>query len=226
MDPRFEIQTNAHLLADWRGSSSQGALTHAEAMRLRAIASVTRRDQFLAGRWLAKKMLAEAQGGSPGDWSISAEGHAKPVVVGHDLHLSISHSGPFVACCIADHAVGIDVEKTDRARPLADMATLVCSGLEQIALRALNGDALTQHFFQLWTGKEARLKQLDLPFGMDALRTIHMAPAEKTEADLGTWYFMGQHQVMLSLAARSVGRARARWPADWVVGPAQWHRYI
>nr|WP_295777191.1 4'-phosphopantetheinyl transferase superfamily protein [Rhodoferax sp.] len=201
-------------------------MTHAEKIRLQAIASLNRREQFLAGRWLAKNMLAEAQGGSPSDWCISADGHAKPIVVGHDLQLSISHSGPFLACCIADHAAGIDVERFDQARPVGDMATLVCSGPEQSALRALQGDALTQQFYKLWTCKEARLKQLGSPFDMDALRAIQTEPTEEVDAHVGTLSFLGEQNVMLSLAVEGLPRLHARWPAHWVAGPTQWHRYI
>ena len=226
MDPRFEIQTCAHVLADWRTSSSERALTHGEKIRLETIASVRRREQFLAGRWLAKKMLAEARGGSPEDWHIDADTQTKPGVVGHSLQLSISHSGSYVACCVAEHAAGIDVECFDRLRPVADMATLVCSGPEQDALRALQGDALTQHFFQLWTCKEARLKQLGASFDVNALRALHMAPVEAADAHVGTWRFLGQQNVMLSLAVKGLSRLHARWPEHWVVSPTQWHRYI
>jgi 4'-phosphopantetheinyl transferase len=195
-------------------------------MRLQTIASISRREQFLAGRWLAKKMLAEVHGGSPEDWRIDADGQKKPSVMGHDLQLSIAHSGPFVACCISDHTAGIDVERIDRVRPVVEMATLVCSGHEQNALRGLQGKELTQQFYQLWTCKEARLKQLGAPFDMKALRAIHMAPTEGAEAEVGTWCFLGQQNVMLSLAAEGLSRLHARWPAHWVAGPTQWHRYI
>lgn len=226
MDPRFEIQTCASLLSDWQAKPQAFALTRQELARAHAIGSTVRRDQFLAGRLLAKKMLAEAQGGLPTDWCISADGHAKPMVVGHDLQLSISHSGPFVACCIADHAAGIDVERLDRVRPVADMATLVCSADEQSTLHPLQGDALTLRFLQLWTCKEARLKQSGLPFDMQALGSIHMVPVTEADAHVGTWHFSGQQQVTLSLAVQGLSRVCARWPADWVVGSTQWYRYI
>jgi 4'-phosphopantetheinyl transferase len=195
-------------------------------MRLQAIASITRREQFLAGRWLAKNMLVEARGGSPEDWHIDADAQKKPSVMGHDLELSIAHSGPFVACCISDHTVGIDVERIDRVRPVVDVATLVCSGHEQTVLHGLQGNELTQHFYQLWTCKEARLKQLGAAFDMNALRAIQIAPTEGAEAQVGTWYFLGRQNVVLSLAAGGLSRLQARWPAHWVAGPTQWHRYI
>jgi 4'-phosphopantetheinyl transferase len=226
VDPRFEIHTCAHLLAEWRSHSSESALTHEEEIRLQAIASINRREQFLAGRWLAKKMLTEVAGGSPESWCIDADSQTKPRVVGHDLQLSISHSGPFVACCIAGLACGIDVERGDHARPVAEMAALVCSGQEQGALSNVAGHALTQHFLQLWTCKEARLKQLGLPFDVNALRSIQMEPVDPVHAQVGTWRFFGQHNVVLSLAVEGLSRLRARWPADWTAGTTQWHCYI
>ena len=202
------------------------ALTQQERARAQAIGSVSRREQFLAGRWLAKTMLAEVQGGAPEDWKIDAHAHAKPRVIGHDLQLSISHSGPLVACCIANRAVGIDIEGFDRARPVAEMASLVCSEHEQSSLRPLHVDALTQRFFQLWTAKEARLKQLGASFDIGALRAIQMAPSERSKAHAGTWCFLGQQKVMLSLAVEDMSCVSVRWPADWVAGPMQWHTYI
>lgn len=226
MDPRFEIQTCESLLSDWRARSHEAALSLEERIRAQAIVSPARREQFLAGRWLVKRMLAEAQGGSPEDWRISADGHGKPGVVGHDLQLSIAHSGPFVACCIADQAVGIDVERLDRVRPITDMAALVCSADEQSALHALHGDAVGERFFQLWTCKEARLKQWGLPFDVVALRGIHMVPVESAEAQVGTWCFFGQQKVMLSLAIEGLSQLRTQWPSHWVASPMQGCRYI
>ena len=226
MDPSFEIDTTEQVLADWRLNSSESALTHDEKMRLQTVASIARREQFLAGRWLAKKMLAEVGGGCPEDWRIDAGGQAKPGVIGHDLQLSISHSGPYVACCIAGSACGIDVERIDRPRPVADMATLVCSGQEQDALRNLQGSAQTQHFLRLWTCKEARLKQLGLPFDLNGLRTIQMSPAKEVDAQVVTWSLLGQPNGVLSLAVDGLSRLHARWPAHWAAGPAQWRRYI
>ena len=225
MDPRLEIQTCAYLLTEQRASPDGFALSDGEKMRARAIVSTTRRAQFLAGRWLAKQMLARALGGSPQDWRISAEPNEKPRVIGHDLQLSIAHSGPFVACCIADQAVGIDVERLDRVRPIADMSTLVFSEHEQNALRGLRGEAAVVRFFQLWTCKEARLKQLGLPFDLSTLRTIQVAPVESAEAQVGTWCFLGPERVMLSLAVQGLSQLHVRWPAHWVAEPIHWHRY-
>lgn len=226
MDPHFEIATCASLLSEWRTKSFEFALTQQERARTQAIGSNARREQFLAGRWLAKKMLVQAQGGSPEDWHIEADARTKPSVIGRRLQLSISHSGTFVACCIADHSAGIDVEGFDRSRPVADMATLVCSAHEQIELHALQGDALTRHFLRLWTCKEARLKQSGASFDVNALCTIQMVPVKRTEADVGTWCFLGHQKVVLALAVKDVSRVIARWPAEWVAGPVQWHSYI
>lgn len=226
MDPQFEIATCTSLLSEWRSKTFEFAFTQQEALRAEAIVSTARREQFLAGRWLAKKMLVQSCGGAPESWQIDADGSAKPGVIGHDLQLSISHSGPYVACCIADHAVGIDIEGFGHERPVVDLATLACSAREQSALRSLQGDALNQSFFQLWTCKEARLKQFGASFDLNAMCALETMPAERAQAQVGTWCFMGQQKVMLSLAVEGLSRVSGRCPAGWVVGPAQWQTYI
>lgn len=69
-----------------------------------------------------------------------------------DLHLSISHSGGWVVCAVADVPVGIDLELPRPVRP-------------GLAARWFDTDeqALTAHdssaFFDLWMVKEAVLKE-------------------------------------------------------------------
>lgn len=219
------MHTCASVLADWRATSSESALSPDETARAQAIGSAARREQFLAGRWLARTLLAQAQGGRPTDWNISADGYRKPSVMGHDLQLSIAHSGAFVACCVASRAVGVDVERMDRVRPVPDMAELVCSETEQSALRELHGAALTQQFLQLWTCKEARLKQRGMPFSTESLRAIQTEPAAGGQAHVATWVF-ALHNVVLSVAVDDLSQLHAQWPADWVADSVHWHRYI
>lgn len=225
MDPRFAVQTCEALLADWQSSTDGGALSQDEDLRVQAIASVGRRQQFLAGRWLARTMLCDALGGAPTDWRITADALTKPQVLDHPVHISIAHSGGFVACAMAAVAVGIDVERVNNRRSVSDMAQLVCSDAEQLALRALPPDAASHAFHCMWTRKEARLKQRGLPFGMAELRTIQTTSCDSEGATVGTWCCTPLGWV-LSLAAQDLQHLHARWPAHWRVDPAQWHCYL
>ena len=222
--PRFEIQTCASLLAELGSGAQAAVFSIEERARAQSIASATRRNQFLAGRCLAKRMLGEALGGSPADWHICADATRKPQVLGHTVELSIAHSGPVVACCIADEPVGVDVERMGRARPVADMAVLVCSAAEQHALQAYQAEAAQALFMQWWTCKEARLKQLGLPFGLAELRAIQTAPVESACAEVLTWCF-AQPGVVVSLVASALADVKPHWPGDWQLRTTLWHRY-
>jgi len=86
--------------------------------------------------------------------------HGKPRLAdARGLHFNVSHSGKW--CVIAAsfaNELGIDVERIDAARPLLRLAERYFSQHEQAALRGLEGDALAQSFFAIWTRKEACIK--------------------------------------------------------------------
>ncbi len=225
MDTRFALQTCQAVLADWQSSADGPDLSQQENLRAQAIVSSKRREQFLAGRWLVKTMLCDALGGTPADWRISADVDAKPRVLGHNVQISIAHSGDFVACALADGAVGIDVERANARRSIAGIAEWVCNADEQLALRAVHGDMAMLEFNRLWTRKEARLKQYGLPFGISALRAIQTAPVDGNAAMGGSWCF-AQQGLVLSLAADGLKSLQARWPVQWHADTVQWHRYV
>ncbi len=225
MGLRFALQPCAALLAEYQSEAGEQTLSADEKSRTRSITTVARRQQFLAGRWLARTMLCDAFGSARADWRISADPQTKPCVLDHSAHLSIAHSGDYVACALADEAVGIDVERIKARRPVVDMAQWVCSLKEQHMLRGLDGDEVHMQFARLWTRKEARLKQSGHPFDIAALRNIHSTLVDREAANAGTWSF-AQQGVVVSLAANGFDHLHTSWPAHWVAEPVQWHRYL
>ncbi len=221
----FALQTCEALLGECQSDAGEQALLSQERLRARAITSVARRQQFLAGRWLAKTMLCDAFGSTPLDWRISVDPHTKPRVLDYPVHISIAHSGDYVACVLANEPVGIDLERVNARRPVVDMAQWVCSFEEQLGLRGLSGDLAQLQFNRLWTRKEARLKQSGMPFDVAALRVIQTTPVEVDEANGGTWSF-AQQGLVVSLASNAVRDLRTRWPEHWLADPVQWHRYV
>lgn len=118
------------------------------------------RARFVTGAALARAAIGEAVGLPPGEIVLDRtcpdcdEPHGKPRVVGHDVEISIAHSGDLVVVAWSRAAaVGIDVE-VRRSRPAdhADLAPSVCS-VEEI-------QAITDwsSFLTCWTRKEAVLK--------------------------------------------------------------------
>ena len=81
--------------------------------------------------------------------------HGKPFIVGHpDIHFNLSHCHEAVACVVADHPVGIDVESV---REYKDGVVEYTMNPQELALIAA-AERPDAAFVRLWTMKEARLK--------------------------------------------------------------------
>ncbi|WP_454726434.1 MULTISPECIES: 4'-phosphopantetheinyl transferase family protein [Cupriavidus] len=138
-------------------------MSAAELHRLDALRAGRRAAQFVAGRWLARALLAQACGGGWQDWSLDAAPDAPPQASGPlPAHVSISHSGGLVACAAGHAALGLDLECVRPRRGLGALIDAVSSAAERAAMPALlAGDdaARLAAFFELWTLKEAWLKR-------------------------------------------------------------------
>jgi len=131
-----------------------------ESARLSALRSESRRAQFLAARWQARRLLAQAAGGTPTEWMLDAPNDAPPLVAGRpDLFLSISHSGERTACALATQAIGLDLEQPRRRRDIQGLVALCCTPREQAMFAGLPENERDSLFHQLWTVKEAWLKR-------------------------------------------------------------------
>lgn len=135
-----------------------------------------RREQFLAGRWLARQLLCAAYGGDPlRDWPLSSGEDTAPVLLrGGPPWVAISHSGDWVACAASQRRVGIDVERLDERRNRSALMAAVCTASELAHLLALPYGQRAGAFTSLWTLKEAWFKRRSLGVdtaGMAALQT-------------------------------------------------------
>lgn len=194
------------LMATASCDASPMALSAEEAIRAAAIARPLRRRQFVAGRMLLRTMLAQVLGGRPEDWAVDAEAGAPPRLPSHPhLHLSVSHSGEWVAAAIADRPVGIDLEGLGARRDPERFARWVCSPDELAAWRGLAGtdadDALIAH----WTRKEAWLKRDGGEVLLTRMHRLHAESREAPAADVATWR-VGE-VAMLSLCATDVAES-------------------
>ena len=126
------------------------------------------RERFVVGAALARTMVAEYAGTSPGDIGLDrtcqacGAPHGKPRVVGCDpaVELSISHSGARVAVALAlGTPVGIDVEWGDGdATARLELLDDVLRPEETRRLRELPRQDRVAGFLTYWTRKEALLK--------------------------------------------------------------------
>ena len=159
----------------------EGWLSAGEVARLATFTSAKRREQFMGARWQARCLLAQVFGGDPAAWRLDAPPDAPPTVAGRpDLFLSISHSGDWTACAVAFAPVGLDLEAPQRTRDIAGLVDLCCTPAE----RALVGQSPAT-FYELWTVKEAWLKQRGEWIAPRRLQQIDACPA--IDGDVRTW---------------------------------------
>lgn len=81
--------------------------TDAEQQEAAAFGSERRRREYLTWRAVVRRHLGRAV-------EIAYNDVGAPILVGREEHLSVSHGAGRVAVLIADHAVGIDIERMDR----------------------------------------------------------------------------------------------------------------
>lgn len=160
-----------------------------ERQRLSGITSPRRREQFLAGRWLARHCLADMLGGDWRGYELSAPEEGRPEVMACESgaapagFFSISHSADWLACAVAPFPVGVDIEGTTRERDVAALIELTCSDVEQRQMNGLSADDLKRAFQARWSLKEAWIKQSGSPTpGMNGIPFEPCAPGDVADA--------------------------------------------
>jgi len=127
--------------------------------------------QFLVGRLMIRRWLAEATSIPASDWRFSEGERGRPEIAGPDTQWSfnLSHSGGLVACALAralapvvppgaDAGIGVDLEDLDR-RPLSpDLIHRFCAPSEVVDIERQPEALRAQRFLTYWTLKEAYLK--------------------------------------------------------------------
>lgn len=155
---------------------------------------------------------------------------------------SLSHSGGHAVCAAASVArpLGVDLERI-RPRDVARLAQWVCSPAEREVLAGLDSAAQLQHFYLLWTLKEAFIKAMKLDFpadmssiGLDAGPDAHW----RLRVPEGQWracaYTLGEEWISSVVWRAGVGApVRPLWRTatacvlppvailgEWMSGPA------
>lgn len=176
-------------------------LTEAERQRLDAISATARRASFLAGHWQARWLAAQWLQLDVGRIALDAQADGRPLlrVDGEvaPLHVSLSHSGDWLALALADAPVGLDIEVPQRARDWEALARFVFSIEERQRLRDAEGAARAGVFHALWTLKEARGKRTGEGLLPAQSRRIAALPSDADLAEATSWTF---HDGALALA--------------------------
>jgi len=82
------------------------------------------------------------------------------------VHFSLSHSGDYVACLLADKPCGIDIEEHSE-RDYSKIAKRICTENELIAIKG------REEFYNIWTLKESVLKAVGLGLALE-MREINI----------------------------------------------------
>lgn len=149
----------------------------------------------VAARRLLASALEIAYGIPAASCLVEKDEKGKPCLAGRpDLHISISHSGPYAACAFGDKPVGIDIEMW-RTHPKWQRIVDKMHPREREAMTRLCGGTISRdtaepvrQFCDLWVRKESFLKAVGegLRLSLDAFDTTgDMVIQELRE---GHWY--------------------------------------
>ena len=122
------------------------------------------RHRHLAGRALARLVLARRLDREPQALTFNEGPHGKPHLErqpddGPSLHHNVAHTGDVVLVAVSQGVpVGIDVESRAREMDAAALAERVCTEAERAWWRRRPESQRHDAFLHLWTCKEAFLK--------------------------------------------------------------------
>lgn len=159
-------------------------MSASEQTRHARIAHAIRRQEFVAGRFALRVLLARHMPGTHWrDWQLEAPEHRPPRlracraatrqgVAIERLHLSLSHSGGLLAVALADQPVGIDLETPQKPRMLDGLIDAVCTPREQSRIAQLPPPRRRAAFDAMWALKEAWFKRETT--GIDLAMIAHL----------------------------------------------------
>lgn len=168
-------------------------LTDDEVSRYESITSAKRKWQFLAGHYLVRAMAARRYGNSHADWIYFVDEHNQRHLKCRqtevpELHVSLSHTGEWIAAAISDYPVGIDIESCVKQRDFIAIARHVFSVTELTPLKLLASDELKRQFYLLWTLKECVAKQYGAGLKFEVSRSHASIPVdEPASASIISW---------------------------------------
>lgn len=134
--------------SDWLSISEQA--------RLARLKPQPRRNQYLAGHWLLRLLLAECAGGSPRDWMLDERLNQPPTPQRADVprFLSLSHSADWIAAAVSPMPIGIDLEARHPEREALQSFRHLLIAHDDVADALSNDDLLLR-----WVLKEAWIKR-------------------------------------------------------------------
>ena len=144
------------------------------------------RDQGIAAERLLEYALRRHEPGFPLPLDIICEERGRPVLRDSFWQFSLSHSGDHAACALAEHPVGLDVQKLSRYDER--LAVRCFSDRERQAFFSRGGD--DRAFTLLWTLKESYLKMIGagLLLPMSSFSVSRADDSAAFSEDAAFWY--------------------------------------
>lgn len=114
--------------------------------------------QSEAARRLLAQALDERIPGRTGDLHLEKDESGKPFLPEYpQIHVSISHSGPFAACAVGDAPVGVDIQIWKKGVSLEKVGRKLHPE-ERRALSEAEEEERIRIFYDIWVRKESFLK--------------------------------------------------------------------
>jgi 4'-phosphopantetheinyl transferase len=136
------------------------------------------RDALILSYALHRLFLSRELGLAPGDVPLSRDALGCPQLGGARGHTSLSHAEEWVAFAYSAHGpVGVDIEPSNRAAMLPEIADRVGTADEIAALRDLPEMTRASALLALWVRKEALLKAA----GIGMAREMHTFPCPESQ---------------------------------------------
>lgn len=118
-----------------------------------------RQREYLLGRVLLRRLLAERLHCPAGSLAFHIGEHGKPMLCNHHWQFILSHSGDWLVLALCrEGPLGVDIEMGLRRRPILPLAERFYAPGEYLWLRTLPVQEQDSAFYRLWSRKEAVLK--------------------------------------------------------------------
>lgn len=119
------------------------------------------KQEFIASRWLIRRLLAYYTNIPPKDLEFEYTPKGKPALANSSISFSLSHSGHWALLAVGTQKwLGVDIESRRTARDLHGIAQSFFHPNEFQRLNVLPEENQADYFYKLWTLKEAFFKAL------------------------------------------------------------------
>lgn len=149
-------------LKTWRSHAGKlrSLLSDDEIKRLDRLKIINKREEFLCSRGILRVILSKYISEDPNDILINYTPAGKPILSDAEIQFNISHSGDFLICGISlINRIGLDIQEIYSISSLDRIINNFFSPAEIQYLRTLpSRETYQEHFFAIWTAKEAYLK--------------------------------------------------------------------